>query len=70
MSSGGLAPVTALDGYVKRTPVTLVMLSGAQLEVTFNPPRIGEHTDALLAQLGHSDQQILAIKETRIAKST
>ena len=60
--------MTAPDGSVKRTPVMLVLLSGAQLEVTFNPPRSGKHPNTHLAELSYSAQQILAIKETSIAK--
>ena len=70
MATGGLAPVILPDGSTTRAPLMPVTLGGSRLGVRLNPPRIGEHTDALLAELGYSDQQILAMKETRIAKST
>jgi hypothetical protein len=34
-----------------------------------NPPRLGEHTDSLLAEVGYTSAQILAMKKTLIAKA-
>ena len=61
-ASGGLAPVTLPDGRPARVPLLPVTLDGERLPVRLDPPRLGEHTDALLAALGYDDAQREALR--------
>jgi crotonobetainyl-CoA:carnitine CoA-transferase CaiB-like acyl-CoA transferase len=44
-----------------QTPLLPVALGGTRLPLRANPPALGEHTDALLAQLGYSAADIAAL---------
>ena len=71
-ATGGLAPITLPDGERagQSAPVVLLPLTldGARLSVRRNPPRLGEHTEALLAELGYSDAAIAALQSRQIAR--
>ena len=71
-ATGGLAPITLPDGERagQSAPVVLLPLTldGARLGVRRNPPRLGEHTEALLAELGYSDAAIAALQSRQIAR--
>jgi len=60
-STGGLAPITLPDGRSARTPLLPLTLDGHRLGVRHDPPRIGEHSAALLAELGYDAGEIAAL---------
>jgi crotonobetainyl-CoA:carnitine CoA-transferase CaiB-like acyl-CoA transferase len=62
VATGGLADVTVADGdkagqSVKTTLFPFTM-DGQRLGVRLQPPKMGEHTDALLQGLGYSGSEI------------
>ncbi len=63
--TGGLADITLPDGARagQRAGTTLLpfTLDGQRLGVREQPPKAGEHSDALLAQLGYSADEIAAL---------
>ena len=69
LATGGLAAITLPDGRVTYAPLMPITLGGERPGLRLNPPRLGEHTDALLADVGYSGEQILAMKTARIAKA-
>jgi crotonobetainyl-CoA:carnitine CoA-transferase CaiB-like acyl-CoA transferase len=64
--TGGLAPLTLPDGRATRVPLLPLALDGARLGVRLNPPQLGEHTSALLAQAGYSAAEIQQLKDAKV----
>ena len=62
LATGGLAPMQLPDGRPTRVPLMPITLQGARPGVRTNPPLLGEHTDALLAEAGYSPAQIEALR--------
>ena len=62
LATGGLAPMTLPDGTPTRVPLMPLTMDGRRPGVRLNPPRLGEHTDEILASLGYSDAQIDTVK--------
>jgi crotonobetainyl-CoA:carnitine CoA-transferase CaiB-like acyl-CoA transferase len=60
-ATGGLAPVTLPDGRGASLPLLPVVMGGERLPLRMNPPRLGEHTDALLADAGYASESIAAL---------
>jgi crotonobetainyl-CoA:carnitine CoA-transferase CaiB-like acyl-CoA transferase len=60
-ATGGLAPVTLPDGRGASLPLLPVVMGGERLPLRMNPPRLGEHTDALLADAGYASEAIAAL---------
>ena len=52
-ATGGLAPVTLPDGRAAQAVLLPLTLDGQRPGVRLNPPRLGEHSAALLAELGY-----------------
>ena len=69
LATGGLGAMTLTDGRTTHAPLMPMTLGGGRPGVRLNPPRLGEHTDALLAESGYSSEQILAMKKSFIAKA-
>ena len=71
LATGGLAPITLPDGaragHTTRTPLLPLTLDGLRPALRLQPPRLGEHTDAVLGALGLS---AAAIAELRARKVT
>jgi crotonobetainyl-CoA:carnitine CoA-transferase CaiB-like acyl-CoA transferase len=68
LATGGLADVTLPAGtnnagrpVQTRTPLLPLTLDGQRLPVRAAPPALGEHTDALLAELGYAAPDIAAL---------
>jgi crotonobetainyl-CoA:carnitine CoA-transferase CaiB-like acyl-CoA transferase len=62
IATGGLAPITLTDGpragTQTTTPLMPLMMNGKRLGVRLNPPKSGEQTPDILAELGYSTDQI------------
>ena len=59
--TGGLAPLTLPDGRQTEVPLLPITLDGARPGLRLNPPKLGEHTDALLQSLGYSADEVAAL---------
>lgn len=70
LATGGLADIHLTDGPkagdVVKTTLLPVMMDGERLGVRRNPPRIGENTDELLAELGYSAEEIQALRQEQV----
>jgi crotonobetainyl-CoA:carnitine CoA-transferase CaiB-like acyl-CoA transferase len=66
--TGGLAPLTLPDGRATQVPLLPLTLGGERLAVRMDPPRLGQHTDALLREVGYSDADIAALKTHQITQ--
>jgi crotonobetainyl-CoA:carnitine CoA-transferase CaiB-like acyl-CoA transferase len=65
MASGGMEKITLPDGERAGETVDTILfpfkMDGAHLGVRRNPPRLGEHTDELLREVGYGSAQIEAM---------
>ena len=61
-ATGGLAPLHLPDGREASAPLLPLTLDGRRPGVRLDPPRTGEHTDALLAELGYTPEAIAALR--------
>ena len=67
VATGGLADVQLPDGRHSQVPLMPIMLDGHRPSVRSNPPRLGEHTDALLLEMGYSASEIQRLKDAKAA---
>jgi crotonobetainyl-CoA:carnitine CoA-transferase CaiB-like acyl-CoA transferase len=67
--TGGLAPLTLPDGRATQVPLLPLTLGGERPAVRTDPPRLGEHSDALLREVGYSEEEIAALKARGITKA-
>jgi crotonobetainyl-CoA:carnitine CoA-transferase CaiB-like acyl-CoA transferase len=62
IATGGLAPITLTDGPragdQTTAPLLPIMMDGRRLGVRLNPPKSGEQTQEILAELGYSVSEI------------
>lgn len=56
-ASGGLMDLTTAEGQAVRTPGLPFSMDGKRLEKRRDPPKIGEHTTEILAELGITNAQ-------------
>ncbi len=72
IATGGLAPITLSDGPRAGTTAPTVLmpltLGGERPGIRMSPPRLGEHTRDLLAELGYGDEAIAAFQAQDIAR--
>ncbi len=61
LATGGLAPMRLPDGRATTVPLLPLTLDGLRPGVRLDPPRLGEHTKALLAELGYAPDAIDAL---------
>jgi len=64
-ATGGLAPVRMNDGSESKVPLMPFTLGGQRPGIRLQPPLLGEHTEALLREVGYDDAAITALKATR-----
>jgi crotonobetainyl-CoA:carnitine CoA-transferase CaiB-like acyl-CoA transferase len=61
-ASGGMTPITLTDGERAGESVNTILfpfkMAGEHLGVRRNPPKLGEHTNELLAEVGYSPAQV------------
>ena len=67
LATGGLADMQLPDGRHCQVPLMPMTLDGHRPGVRSNPPRLGEHTDALLLQAGYSVDKIRQLKDAQVA---
>jgi crotonobetainyl-CoA:carnitine CoA-transferase CaiB-like acyl-CoA transferase len=67
-ATGGLAPMTLPDGRKTKTVLLPFTLDGERPGVRLNPPKLGEHSDALLRELGYSDEAIQGLQARHVTR--
>ena len=65
-ATGGLAAVALPDGRNALVPLLPITLDGERPGVRSGPPRLGEHTDELLEELGYTAAHITLMKADRV----
>ncbi|MEJ8857654.1 CaiB/BaiF CoA-transferase family protein [Variovorax robiniae] len=65
-ATGGLAPIRMNDGSTSKVPLMPFTIGGERPGIRLQPPLIGEHTNALLKEVGYSDADIAALKSQHI----
>lgn len=65
-ATGGLAPLTLPDGRTTEVPLLPLTLDGHRPGVRAQPPRVGEHTHELLAELGYDAAEMDALAQARV----
>jgi crotonobetainyl-CoA:carnitine CoA-transferase CaiB-like acyl-CoA transferase len=63
-ATGGLAPLTLPDGRTTQTVLLPLTLGGRRPGVRLDPPKLGEHNQELLGQLGYSAAEIEALSQS------
>ena len=58
LATGGLAPMNLPDGRATRVPLLPLSLDGERLGLRRDPPRLGQHSRALLRELGYAEAAI------------
>ena len=61
-ATGGLAPLRMNDGRMAKVPLLPFTLAGQRPGIRLQPPALGEHSSALLREVGYSDAQIDGFK--------
>ena len=65
-ATGGLAEVRMNDGSLSKVPLMPFTLGGRRPGLRLQPPTLGEHSDALLREVGYSDAEVAALKASRV----
>jgi crotonobetainyl-CoA:carnitine CoA-transferase CaiB-like acyl-CoA transferase len=72
LATGGLADIVLPDGaragQTARATLFPFTMDGVRLGVRMDPPRLGEHTDALLGALGYSADAIAALRTAQAVR--
>ena len=67
LATAGLAPIVLNDGQSTRVPLMPITLGGERLGLRSDPPLLGEHTNALLAEVGYTEDEIHALRTAKSA---
>ncbi|TAG33693.1 MAG: CoA transferase [Polaromonas sp.] len=67
LATAGLAPLVLNDGQSTLVPLMPITLDGERPGVRSSPPQVGEHTEALLTQVGYTPAEIAAMKAAGLA---
>jgi len=70
LATGGLAPMHLPDGRATTVPLLPLTLAGQRPGVRLDPPRLGEHTEALLAELGYAADAIEALRRDGVVAAS
>jgi crotonobetainyl-CoA:carnitine CoA-transferase CaiB-like acyl-CoA transferase len=57
-ASGGLSPVTLLNGVKTKVPLLPIEMDGRRLATRLDVPQLGSHTRELLAGAGYTEEAI------------
>ena len=68
-ASGGLAPVTLLNGKKTKVPILPIEMDGRRFGTRLDVPRAGEHTREVLARLGYAPAAIEALVAGKVINS-
>jgi crotonobetainyl-CoA:carnitine CoA-transferase CaiB-like acyl-CoA transferase len=68
-AGGGLGPTRLPDGSLTHLPILPLQLNDARPTQGGTLPRIGEHTNVILAALGMTDKDVAALKQARVIHS-
>jgi len=66
-ATGGLAPVRMNDGSLSKVPLMPFTMGGERPGIRLQPPLLGEHTDALLREIGYGDADIERLRREKVA---
>ena len=69
-ASGGLAPVTLLNGKKTKVPILPIEMDGMRFGTRLDVPRVGEHTRELLTGLGCSTETIRQLIADKVVVAT
>jgi crotonobetainyl-CoA:carnitine CoA-transferase CaiB-like acyl-CoA transferase len=65
-ATGALAPLTLPDGRATKVPLMPLTLGAARPGVRLQPPTLGQHTGALLRDIGYTDTEIQSMQSRNI----
>jgi crotonobetainyl-CoA:carnitine CoA-transferase CaiB-like acyl-CoA transferase len=65
-ASGGLAPVTLLNGERTKVPILPIEMDGKRFGTRLDVPKIGEHTREVLASVGYTTSEIDALASDNV----
>ncbi len=65
--TGGLAAMTLPDGRATKVALLPLAMDGQRLGLRRDPPKLGEHSDALLSSLGYDVDQIAGMRAEGVA---
>jgi crotonobetainyl-CoA:carnitine CoA-transferase CaiB-like acyl-CoA transferase len=69
-ASGGLAPVTLLNGRTTKVPILPIEMDGRRFGTRLDVPKIGEHTREVLASVGYATSEIDALASDHVIAGT
>ena len=68
LATGGLAPMLLPDERMTRVPLMPITLAGKRPGVRSSPPQVGEHSVAVLTEIGYTAEQIDKLKADHVMR--